>query len=270
MGLRMSTRAGRIFKFHSAAQDDETFHVVTLDGREAISRPYRFELNLTAKKEGIDLSKVLEEPAYLGFKAGVSVQGGKKRGVQSLRIHGMISEIEECEQQADWTIYRAVMVPRLWRLGQNVQSRIFMEKSVPEIVKEILTKTGFGKEDFEFRTDAREYAKREYVVQYEESDLDFISRLLEDEGIFYFFSHAGVEERVIFADASGAYEPLPGDNEFPFLPEKGGDKSALDLLGLDSISRFTKFQQTLPGEIRLNDYNYRKPGVDLGVTRVVQ
>ncbi len=272
MAINLSSRQGRIFKFHSEAVAEETFHVVTVDGRESISRPYHMEINLTTKKKDLDFDRILSEPAYLGMKLGVTLRGGS-RGIQSKRIHGMITEIEECESQAEWTVYRVVLVPRVWKLYHNVRTRIFQGKTVIDIIRDILKENGFaeGESDFEFRTSDERYPKLDYVVQYAESEFEFLSRLMEHAGISYFFLQEEECEKIIFGDSTGAFEPLPGDQELDFVPVTGrshGD--SFDLLEKDTVFRVSRLHRQVQDEVLLRDYNHRTPDIDLSASEKAQ
>src|SRR5690606_7888619 len=110
--------------------------------------------------------------------------------------------------------YRADVLPRLWLLSLGSDYRIFQEKTVPEIVKTLLAEHGVAEVRDEL---TGSYAPRDYCVQHGESTLDFVSRLLEEEGIFYFFEHARGKHTLVLGDDSGSHRALsPG--EIPLLP----------------------------------------------------
>lgn len=121
----------------------------------------------------------------------------------------MLASSERHEQRGHRYPYGATLVPRLWKLGLHHRSQVFVDKSVPEIVEAILKDNGFAPEDYEFKLTSRTYPKREFVLQYQETDIDFVSRLLEHEGIYYFFTQPmerTAPEKVLFADDSPSHE----------------------------------------------------------------
>ncbi len=265
MVMLSSTLKGRVLKFHSKALAANTLLVVSAEGREALSQPYRFDLELVSEKADIDSQAVLENPAFLGIKQGVAVKGSAKPGLQTLKIHGVFSSFEQCEKGMDWVLYRAVMVPRLWRLSLNVRTRIFLEKTIPEIVEEVVKDNGLAASDYEMKANGRSYPKQEYVVQYQESDLNFISRLLEHEGIFYFFKQENDAEKVIFADSSSAFEPIAGETKIAYKPVgiTGNATQAPEWFDPEVVRRLQARHNVVPNEVVLEDYNYRTPKVDL-------
>src|SRR5690606_19088090 len=101
--------------------------------------------------------------------------------------HGILREMELVHADSHAPLYRAVMVPTLWYATQTVRTRVFLDLTVPEIVEAVLQDLGFSAGEHYEASWTASYPKREYVLQYAESDFDFISRLMEHEGIFYFF-----------------------------------------------------------------------------------
>ena len=149
-------------------------------------------------------------------------------------------------------------MPRLWRLSLTSQSRIFQELSVPGIVEEVLKGHGFEPEDYDFRTTGRTYPEREYVVQYQESDLAFISRLLEHEGIFFHFEHSEKRTVVVFGDQPDACTKVAGSPSFIYRTQVGGTRAA-DAAVEESVLELASSQRPVTGQVVLGDYNYRSP-----------
>lgn len=267
MAVLSSTLKGRVLKFHSDAVEPHTLLLLSAEGQEALSSPYRFELELASQRTDLDSSALLQAPAYVGIKQGTTIKGSDKRGIRTLKYHGVVSSFAQGERGQGWVIYRAVLVPKLWRLSLNVGCRIFLDQTVPEIVEEVLKGNGFTAQDYEMKANARPYPKREYVVQYQESDLNFLSRLLEHEGIFYFFRQADDQEKVVFGDSTTAYESSPDENPIPYRPlEKGGVE---EWFGQEAIRTVTFRHQLIQSRVILRDYNYRTPSVDLKVSSPV-
>lgn len=257
MAFNASTICGRFLKFESAAIDPRALALVSFEGSEAISRPYRFEIDLASEPVDLDLPALLRQPAFLGIKQGIALRGDGRRGIRSLRIHGMLASFE----QRSHVEYRAVLVPRLWRLSLHTQSRIFLEKSIPQIVEEVLRDHGLSEDDYEFRLDTSRYPTQEFVVQVQESDLNFLHRLLEHVGIFYFFVQGEDREKVIFGDSARTYEILVNPESLPYLP-----RESARWLDPEVVLDFRARAQLQPNEIVLRDYNWRTPSASLLAT----
>ncbi len=278
MALLSSTLKGRVLKFHSGAVDPRTLFVVSVTGQESISGPYCFRIELVSRRADLDLDQILESPAYLAIKQGVQLSGSENRGIRTLRIHGILSSFEEAEKGFDWVIYRAVLVPRLWRLSLNTRNRVFLNRSVPEIVEQVLREAGFGKEDFDLYSHlgSRGYPMREYTVQYQESDLNFLSRLLEHEGISYYFTQEEEAEegfeKIVFTDQMAGFGKMAGDSTLRYRPAGVGvaDAAFLDWFDQEAVSKLRCRSHLVQQEVVLHDRNYRKPGVNLKVRAEVE
>jgi type VI secretion system secreted protein VgrG len=264
----------RVLQFQSSAVPGDAFIVTSVEGREEISRLFRFEVNLVSHQTDVDLAGLLEQPAWLGIKQGVDLKGGGKRGTQTLKIHGVLSSVEQMEMGLDWVKYRVVLVPKLWRTSLSVQSQICMDMSVPEIVESELKRAGFSSGDYEFRTNSRKYPKQEYVVQYLESDFDFISRLCEHEGIFYYFEHGESSAKIIFGDAPASCGQIQGSATVSYKPTSAS-KTRAEATGEDMpedswfqeevVDALSSVMHPIPAKVILRDYNYRNPTDDLKV-----
>lgn len=259
----------RIFHFHSDAIADDTFQVSGFKGFEEVSIPYEFEIDLLAKKADVPLDKVLMAPAWISIRQAVPVSGGK-HGTRIFKIQGIVSTIELCEQQQELIHYRVVLVPRLWRCTLTTQCRVFQDMDIKDMVKEVLTAKGgstLTTQDFEFKTKGT-YPKREFVVQYNETDLNFLHRWLEHEGIYYFFEQTEKGEKLIFADDKAAHVKLPGDPKVPYRPDpttrnrsSGADQE--ETLQEQSVHSFRCVARKMTKMVVLKDHNYRTPSVDV-------
>lgn len=267
----MASEASQGIDFKTDASVKEPLLVAAMTGREALSIPYSFQLDFISKQADVKLEEMVRQPASLGIKVPSS-GGGTKVRMRTVRIHGVLSTFEQLDRQQEWVRYRGVLVPRLWKLGLSIQSRTFLEKDVKEIVKEVLEAEIGGKKrltskDFEFRV-SRSLPKREYVVQYQESDLAFISRWLEYEGIFYFFEQTEQGEKVVFTDDPGSCPDLPGGPTIPYRATSEGRSRSAGADDAESITeeaiRFLVCRhKEVPSKVVLKDYNYRTPGVSI-------
>jgi type VI secretion system secreted protein VgrG len=222
--------------------------VTRFSGTESLSRLYDFHVEFV-EKDG----QLLELAELPGTQALLTV----KIGEAPVRyVHGLVRQAELVGRIEGRWRYRVQVVPKMERLCQMRKSRIFQEQSVPDIVKKVLGETGV---EHRFVLSGA-YAPREYCVQYRESDFDFISRLLEAEGIFYFFEHAEGSHTLVLGDAENAHADLPGGAK---LPLREADQRTYDE---EFISRMERVHRLRPGAVMLRDFDFKKPALDLSTT----
>ena len=152
--------------------------------------------------------------------------------------------------------YRAELRPWLWFLTRAQGSRVFQQLSVPNIIQTVLSEFGFSG-DLSVRLTGS-YPEREYVVQYRESPLAFIERLMEQEGIYYFFVEEGGKEKMVLADSPSAHQPIPGAVEVPYRAFAGSERR-----GIEYVSELTSAEAVTSGKVTLNDYDFERPKADL-------
>jgi len=234
------------FTFVSQGLPEDTFAVVEFKGTEGISRLYEFDITLASDDPEIDLKGVLQNPATLTIKGSD----------QDFPIHGILGQFEQLHEVKGHYFYRALLVPRLWQADLYRENQLFLDKTVPDIIEEILKQAGLTTQDYELKL-TRNYPQWEYICQYAETDFDFISRWMEREGIYFFFQQGEDNEKLIITDSSTAHEDIRGDSTIPFSPPSGivPEKEA--------ITAFICRQKRLPNKVILQDYNYRKPSLDL-------
>lgn len=218
------------------------FKVLEFTGKEAISQPFRFDLELVSTRPDIELETVLHRQAFLRFDA---------RGAG---VHGQIFRVGQGDSGGRLTRYQVSLVPRLAYLDQRINQRIFQHKSVPAIVTQILEEHGILRDAFEFRLGS-EYAAREYCVQYAESDLAFIQRLCAEAGIHYHFQHSPGGHLLVFGDDQTFFPRLPAST--PYVP---GSAMAADS---PAIQRFSVRLETRATAVTLRDYDFHKPRLQL-------
>ena len=252
----------RVYQLHSEAVGDGTLVVVKFHGVEHLSSPFHFDLELISKKTDLDGEAILAADSWLGIQQPTTMAGSGKRGVQMMRIHGVLANFEQHGRDDDGVHYKAILVPRLWRLSLTQQSRIFQDQSVVDIVKEVLKDHHFEGKESAWRTSGRTYPKREYVVQYRESDLAFINRLLEHEGIFYHFEHHDDYSTLVFGDQPEACHKVPGNSTFIYRTQVGGTR-APDAVVEESVFELTARHQPVTGQVVLGDFNYRSPSAPM-------
>ena len=189
-------------------------------GREALSRPFRYEVDFAAG--AVDFNRARGAAAHLALTSDLGEVRHVDGAIESLSIAAT-------DEEADTSVtrFRAVVVPRAsltrWRRG----FRIFQDRSVPDIARQVLRDAGL--DDALFRwTVGRSYAPRVYCVQYDESEWDFVARLLEEEGIYYWFEHGESGHVMVFADASDTGPAMsPAALAFTLDPATHGESARL-------------------------------------------
>src|SRR5262245_46482800 len=189
----------------------DVLHVETLEGSEGISRLFRFQLVLASEKRDIGLG------ALVGQRVTVAIElrGGKFR-----YINGFVSRFAQGDVDARVSHYYMEVVPWLWFLTRTTDCRIFQRMSVPDIARQIFNDLGFT--DFKVQLQGT-FEPREYCVQYRETDLNFVSRLMEEEGIFYFFEHTDGKHTLVLANDPSIHQPCPNQPQAKYGYTYGGN-----------------------------------------------
>lgn len=179
--------------------------LVSLDGHEAISQLFEFRATILSPKDNIDLEKALNTPITITIKSDK----------QERNINGIIAQFSqgrtELKDTTYLTEYHVTIRPKLWLLTLDRNHLIFQKKDAVSIIKEVLSEGGI--KDISLKAKTRGKTVREFCVQYAESSFNFISRLMEEEGIFYFFQHTADKHTLVIADNSSAHEDL-GESTF--------------------------------------------------------
>ena len=219
--------------------------VARFAGQEGISSLFGYRLELAGPE--IDIAALVDKPAALRIE-----------GLDSPRfIHGILSEFEYVGESRSLQLYEADLVPWIWRLQYRQDCRIFQDKSTPQILEKVLTGAGLAKDYLRFDLVA-EYAPRNYCVQYRESDLAFIMRLMEDDGIFFYFEHEADKHVLVMADHPGAHKPIPGSPALWFTPPGGAI-----VADREHVRAFRFGQRIKPGKASLRDFNLHKPDMPM-------
>jgi type VI secretion system secreted protein VgrG len=225
--------------------------VVGFRGTETLSRPYEIEIFLVIRQEP---GEEFDLPDAIGARASLAIGREDDRSPPHL-FAGVFSDVEILHAYEGNILLRATLVPRLWHLGLSRHSRIFTRMKVPDVITSVLDENGVT--DYELRLGS--YDVEEHICQYQESDLDFISRWMEREGIFYFFEHSEDGETLVLCDRL-TYDEDPLGVPVRYFPQLGQDVSA----GA-SFRAFTCRHKT----VRLKDYDYAKPRLNVaGSARV--
>ncbi len=244
----MSFQGEKRYTFVSSAKAADTFAVVRFSGHEAISQPYRFEIELATDDAEIDLHTMLQAPARFVIH---------RKDAADRVFNGVPAEFVQMQEAGAYVIYKAVLVPRLWNAGLYHENQLFLEKSVQDIIKEVLEQTRLTGEDYTFRL-TNAYQPWEYLCQWRETDLNFIHRWMEREGIYYYFTQDGQKEKMIITDSAASHENICAECRIPYSPP-----SAMVPRNKEVIQSIVCRQRKLPRKVILRDYNYRRPSLEL-------
>ncbi|WP_437661589.1 type VI secretion system Vgr family protein [Sorangium sp. So ce1182] len=225
---------------------DHELRVTRFEGREGISELFHFDVLVVSHEKDIAFEDVVGKTALLAWNVGE----------QPRYIHGVIASFEQGEEGKRLTAYHATVVPDASRLKHRRNSRIFQALSTPEIIEKVLRAAGIPSSGYRLALSGG-YRAREYCVQYRESDFAFMSRLLEEEGICYFFEHSEDGHVLVFADGPAAHGPIAGESAVVFRPPLGA------LVQGEHVSRFRYAERVRSGKVTLRDYNFKKPGLSL-------
>lgn len=273
------TLTNQEFTFHSDGTGGDQLFILELRGVESMSQPFRFELELVSSNHSIELAALLYAPARIGFKVALTLRDGSV-GRTTTWISGRLDSFQHVKSDPEVSHYRAVLVPTLQDLAESFRSRIFMEDTAPGIVSKVLDEAGLHDGSDVVLADSIKnalqegepteralYPKREYVVQYAESDLDFMHRWLEHEGIFYWFENLGESEETLqLGDSVGSYKPLRGTSSFPYRPRRTAAGQDYQM----AVAAISCEASRLPQQVVLQDYNWRAPRSNMRVEQSVR
>ncbi|HWV10345.1 MAG TPA: type VI secretion system tip protein VgrG [Pseudomonas sp.] len=174
---------------------DTGLQVLAFTGREMLNKPYCFDIDLVSPSADLDLDALINQTAYLSF--GPSGKG----------VHGVIYSIEQGDSGKRLTRYRISLRPQLAYLAHRTNQRIFQHLTVPDIISQVLEDHGIQADAHRFQL-GYIYPERDYCVQYDESDLHFIQRLCEEEGISFHFQHSEDGHVLVFGDDASVFPKL--------------------------------------------------------------
>jgi type VI secretion system secreted protein VgrG len=224
---------------------DDVLLLEGFSGHEAISHLFSFHLDLLSEHDPIDFSKVI------GKNVTITLGPLEER---PRYFNGVVSRFAASGTDNRFTRYQMEIVPWTWMLTRYADCKIFHNKKVGDILEQVFQGRGFT--DYKLSLNGS-YSPLEYCVQYRETDFNFISRLMEQNGIFYFFQHEKGKHTMVIADSPGIHEPCPGQ-------ESVGYNVANDGLDADDIIHSWNLEQELrTGKYTLTDYNFTTPSTSL-------
>ena len=239
----------RIFTLDGPLGETLKFH--RLEGEEMLGQSFEFRVEALADSHSLSLTDLLGKPVTVRIEQ----QDGSTR-----YLNGLVARAQLYGRRATRHYgYALVVRPWLWLATRRSDCRIFQDKTVPQIVQQVLAPYGYPIKNRLVES----YTPREYCVQYNETDAAFVSRLMETEGIYYYFEHAAQTHTLVLCDAMSSHVALPGYATIPFI---GPDRTAI--ADREHIDSWQPGQQVSVGSHQATDYDYTKPRADLLAQRV--
>lgn len=245
----MALSRERPFKFNSPLGDLLLFH--EMRGTEQLGRVSGYTVHLLSPAPDIDLADLIGET--VSVSVDLTPYCLDKR-----YFHGHVVRFQREGKHGSYFVYSAHIAPWLWLLSYSANCRIFQDMTVPDIIKDVFRQHGMF--DFEEALTCN-YPQRDYVAQYDETDLEFVSRLMEDVGIYYFFKHTETKHILVLADSCSAHTK-PSGYEAVLMSAAG--RNARE----DRIDRWGRWLELQSGGVALSDYDFTKPRVPLLAKRV--
>jgi type VI secretion system secreted protein VgrG len=218
-----------------------------LFAREELSRLSDFQLDALSTRGDINVDDILGK----NITVKVELAGDKLR-----HFNGYVTRFAQVGMRGRYHAYQATVRPWLWFLTRRANCRIFQQMTVPDILKKIFNDHP-GLADTKFQLTAS-YRTWDYCVQYRETDFNFISRLMEQEGIYYFFTYQSGRNTLVMADSYSAHSALPGCEQLPYIPQERMTKPEQERISAWSFGR-----EIQPGRYVIDDYDPTKPSVEL-------
>jgi len=219
----------------------------SLTAQEGISQTFTFEVDVVSQQSVIDHDKLLHQPVCIVLQDNGQPIRYFHGIVQTLTSHGSLRG----QSQDEFYAYKLVVVPRLWFLNQTVDCRVYQKLSTADILKQLFNDVGLADVSIVPAGSAREY-----TVQFNESDLTFATRLMEEEGYFYFFEHTAAAHKLIIADRNATFSDIPGAT----LHLRGESDGTF-------ITDWSRASRTVRGMMKLRDYDPEKPDTALAGQR---
>lgn len=226
----------------------------SFSGVEGISRPFRFDLELVSEIEANNPSKV--KPHDLvgqPFTITITLEGGQQR-----YFSGLCESFSVGRQDDQFVYYKADIVPWVWFLSLASNCRIFQKKAVPDIIQQVFSDHGY--QDFQLSLN-KNYTPWDYCSQYRETDFAFVSRIMEAEGIFYYFQHDSGKHTMILSDDPSSYKSLPLENSFQYAFVTGVQEDLQD-----TIRTWSSEERVHSGKWTTRDFHHEMPTNNLQIT----
>jgi type VI secretion system secreted protein VgrG len=237
-----------LFFHDTGIQDTSNLSLARLHANEGLSELFEFRVEAVTTEANLDFADLLG----LGATVELTTQDNKKR-----YFHGLLTEARWAGQYQNLYVYQLVLRPWLWLLTKTSDCRIFPGMKPQEIITQVFKDRGFN----DFRDDTKDNPSRpklEYCVQYRETDFNFVCRLMEEYGVYYFFEHSNGKHTLVLADGKSSHQPSPDLASVPYNPIEDAGRREMQYIESWSLGR-----RVQSGVFVLEDYGYKKPSANL-------
>jgi type VI secretion system secreted protein VgrG len=225
---------------------DNALALTRFSASEGLSELFEIRIEAASEEGSLDFASAMG----LGSAVELKTQDGQKR-----YFNGVMTEARWAGTQEDLYLYELVLRPWLWLLTRTSDCKIFAQKSPTDIIKQVFSDRGFS--DFRDATTGSP-PTLEYCVQYRETDFNFVCRLMEEYGVYYFFEHSNDKHTLVLADAKSSHKPMPSLKSVAYNPVADAGRREKQYLDVWSLGR-----RAQSGVFVLEDYGYKKPSADL-------
>jgi type VI secretion system secreted protein VgrG len=218
----------------------------SMNTHEELGRLFKYEIELLGDNASLKPADLLGQPMTVHLEL---------RHLETRHFNGYITDMALKGSSGNFALYLVTVRPWLWLLTRTTNCRIFQNLTVPEILKQIFREHGFT--HFQESLTVT-YASHEFVVQYRESDFAFVSRLMEQEGIYYFFQHTKDSHTLVLSDSYSAHVAVSGYESVPYFPPSPHRRHEIDF-----VERWESSHQIEPGAYSLTDFDFERPQANL-------
>jgi type VI secretion system secreted protein VgrG len=238
MPLKQSTRHVAV----STPLGDDILVLHRMTATEQLGRLFQFNLELLSEDGNLAIDDMLGQ----NVTVSLDTQTDEPR-----LFNGFVSRFSQGDPRGRLAVYHATLRPWLWFLTRTADCRIYQEMKVPDIIKDVFREHGFS--DFEEALSGS-YREWEFCVQYRETDFNFVSRLMEQEGIYYFFRHENGKHTLVLADGYNSHAAVPGYEEIPYFPPDQSQRRERD-----HVFNWLVSHEVRPGKYALDDFDFKTP-----------
>jgi type VI secretion system secreted protein VgrG len=249
------TQANRLIFVDTPLGKDKLL-LQSFSGTEGVSQLFQYHLEMLSTDDKIKPESLIGQTVSVG----INLADGSVRS-----FHGIVKQFVQGQKDKSFSFYQAEVVPALWLLTQTTDCRVFPPKTIPEIIEQVFAELNF--KDFRKALTGK-YTRWDYCVQYRETDFNFLSRIMEQEGIYYFFEHepkkfgdTSPKKHILVLADGPMTKACPGQPKVKFVPEVGAEVKE------DSLRDFQLIQTLRPGKVTLRDYHFEKPDSTLEAKR---
>lgn len=239
-------QGNRLFTIQTPMKGQFDLVIVDFQCAEGLSRNFEINVRLASQDPNIELKKLIGQPVTITLQLTDALASSDER-----YFHGYVVGFTHLDMDGSFTLYRATILPWLWMLSRRRDIRIFQEENTEAILSSVFQEYG-QIASFEFRL-SKATKNRSYCTQYRETDLEFVERLMEEDGLFFFFEHAKDGHKLVITDYSTVAKPIDGPSaSLQYTKGEALDNQAI-------IASFQASRQLESGSVGLKTFDYKAP-----------